>query len=55
MEGFAKKIGPWIPLMIAAGYFIFLIATWAKMSQQIGQIKSPSTEVAVIEKKVEET
>ena len=24
-----EKLTPWIPLMIAAGYFLFLAATWA--------------------------
>jgi hypothetical protein len=47
MESFAKKIGPWIPLLIAAGYFIFLIATWAKMSQQMAvQLKTPPVKEA---------
>lgn len=32
MEDFAKKIGVWVPLLIAAGYFIFLIATWQKFT-----------------------
>lgn len=35
MENFARKIGPWVPLLIAAGYFIFLISTWAMMSRQM--------------------
>ena len=55
MENFAKKIGPWIPLLIAAGYFIFLIATWAKMSQtwaiQMKHIQEPTA----VETKADET
>jgi hypothetical protein len=23
-----KKLTPWVPLMIAAGYFLFLVMTW---------------------------
>jgi len=30
MEEFIKKAGMLIPLIIAAGYFIFLIGTWNK-------------------------
>jgi hypothetical protein len=43
MENFARKISPWVPLLIAAGYFLFLVATWAKMSQtwaaQVNRLK----------------
>lgn len=28
LETFAKKAGPWVPLLIAAGYFVFLITMW---------------------------
>jgi hypothetical protein len=28
IEQILKRISPWIPLLIAAGYFVFLIATW---------------------------
>lgn len=31
MEKYVVKITPWIPLMIAAGYFLFLIMTWQSM------------------------
>lgn len=28
LEEFVKKAGPWVPLLIAAGYFVFLIMMW---------------------------
>jgi hypothetical protein len=30
IEVFVKRVGPFVPLLIAAGYFIFLIGTWSK-------------------------
>ena len=30
MERTLAKIAPWVPLMIAAGYFLFLVMTWQK-------------------------
>lgn len=27
-----EKLTPWIPLIIAAGYFLFLVATWQKFT-----------------------
>lgn len=43
-----EKILPWIPLLIAAGYFVFLIATYIKMIPAIQRISStpPVTEPA---------
>lgn len=32
-----EKITPWVPVLIMAGYFIFLIGTWAMMSRQIAE------------------
>lgn len=30
MEAFLKKITPWLPVAIAAGYFMFLVMSWKK-------------------------
>lgn len=30
-----KKITPWIPLMIAAGYFLFLVGSWHVMTANL--------------------
>ncbi len=32
MEKALGKIAPWRPLMIAAGYFLFLVATWQRFT-----------------------
>lgn len=39
MEEKLRKLLPWIPLLIAAGYFMFLIGTWQRFtaSQQRNQ------------------
>lgn len=33
-----KKLTPWIPLAIAAGYFLFLTATWYQFIQSRKQV-----------------
>jgi hypothetical protein len=30
IEQFVKRVGPFVPLLIAAGYFIFLVGTWSR-------------------------
>ena len=35
MEKALAKIAPWVPLMIAAGYFLFLVATWQKFTTNL--------------------
>jgi hypothetical protein len=34
-ESALKKIAAWAPLLIAAGYFVFLIATYVKVVSQL--------------------
>jgi hypothetical protein len=29
-ENLLRKITPWLPVLIVAGYFIFLVATWQR-------------------------
>lgn len=43
-----EKLTPWIPLLIAAGYFVFLIATYVKMIPSIQKIgvAEPVTETS---------
>jgi len=43
------KVTPWIPLMIAAGYFLFLVATYVKVVSQlklaaVATVEEPKTE-----------
>lgn len=35
------KLTPWLPLMIVAGYFLFLIATWMKYNTTIKLATEP--------------
>jgi hypothetical protein len=35
MEKALGKIAPWIPLLIAAGYFLFLVATWTRFTTNL--------------------
>lgn len=30
-----ETLGKWVPLMIAAGYFLFLVATYVKVVNQL--------------------
>lgn len=32
---FVEKLGKWVPLLIAAGYFLFLVATYVKVVSQL--------------------
>lgn len=31
MTEVVKRLGPWLPLLIVAGYFLFLVATYVKV------------------------
>jgi hypothetical protein len=35
VEKALAKVAPWIPLMIAAGYFLFLVATWQRFTTNL--------------------
>lgn len=37
MESILKRITPWIPFFIAAGYFLFLVATWQRFIVNMDQ------------------
>lgn len=57
MEAVLKKAGLFVPLLIAAGYFLFLIATWnkflafqagikAKVDEYLDQLPKPGGAVS---------
>jgi hypothetical protein len=46
-----EKLTPWLPLLIAAGYFLFLVATWqrfimtdTKVKELIAKLEPKTTE-----------
>lgn len=45
LEKFVKRIGPFVPLLIAAGYFIFLIATWQTFVNESAMRKAKIDEI----------
>lgn len=42
-----ETLGMWVPLLIAAGYFLFLVATYVKVVSQlkVAAVAEPKAEV----------